>query len=69
MILVQQIVLYLFATLVALAIIAFFGFMAYTKHINDYERIDYGKNMTINTLTALFWIMLLWGVIHMAIVF
>ncbi len=64
MTLVQQIIIYLFPTLLALAILYFAFGIVTIKYIKDYKKIKDGKEHIFNALTAIFWILVIWAVVH-----
>ena len=64
MILIQQVIYYLFPTLLAFAILSFFYGIALMKWWKDYEKINEGKSVALIGLASMFLILLIWGVIH-----
>ncbi len=68
MTIVSQVIQYLFPTLLAFAILYFFLGIAYVKYIKDYAKIQEGKEKVFNALAAMFWILVVWAVVHSVLV-
>lgn len=63
----QQVITYLFPALAAFAILYFFLGIAYVKYVKDYAKIAQGKARAFSALAALFWILVIWAVVHMVV--
>ena len=62
-----QVIQYLFPALMAFAILYFFIGIAYMKYIKDYAKIKEGKAKTFTALAAMFWILIIWGVVYLVL--
>jgi len=51
----------------AFAILYFFIGIAYMKYIKDYAKIKEGKAKTFTALAAMFWILIIWGVVYLVL--
>jgi len=64
MIITNQVIIYLFPALIAFAILYFFVGIVHIKYIKDYDKIKKGKNIAFTALAALFWILVVWALVH-----
>ncbi len=63
MLIILQVISYLFPALLAFAILYFFAGKAISEE-PDYAKMPKGEKMIFVALTAMFWILVTWAVIH-----
>ena len=63
----QQVITYLFPILIALALLYFASGIATIKYVKDYAKIAQGKDNLFTALAVIFWILVIWAVVHSVI--